>query len=39
MKLISVSALAYAESLETVGFLRFKDGTARPAWTTFLSHL
>jgi hypothetical protein len=29
----------FAESLETVGFLRFRDGTARPAWTTFLSHL
>lgn len=29
----------YAESLETVGLLRLRDGTARPAWATFLSHL
>jgi hypothetical protein len=29
----------YAESLETVGLLRFADGSPRPAWNTFLSAL
>lgn len=29
----------FAESLETVGLLRLNDGTARPAWATFISHL
>lgn len=29
----------FAESLETVGLLRLNDGTARPAWAAFVSHL
>ncbi|MEZ4359528.1 MAG: hypothetical protein R3B48_05055 [Kofleriaceae bacterium] len=29
----------YAESLETVGLIRYRDGTARPAWNTFLDAL
>jgi hypothetical protein len=29
----------YAESLETVGLIRFSDGTPRPAWSTFLKAL
>lgn len=29
----------WAESLETVGLIRFSDGTPRPAWDTFLEAL
>ncbi len=29
----------FAESLETVGLLRFEDGSARPAWDAFLDAL
>jgi hypothetical protein len=29
----------FAESLETVGLVRFTDGSARPAWTTFVEAL
>lgn len=29
----------WAESLETVGLIRFSDGTSRPAWSTFLKAL
>lgn len=29
----------FAESLESVGLLRLRDGSPRPAWSTFISHL
>lgn len=29
----------FAESLESVGLLRLRDGSPRPAWSTFIGHL